>query len=191
VDDELLRRKRTAATTQPMTDKDERFGALRKEVFEWSVENFGEEQPAEFPLIGAGEEAGELTTSVLKRAQGIDDAEKYEGEVGDEAEKDAIGDVAIYLADFVERFHSDEAELPNRDVMVLLEVYASIGYLNAVVTSGDASTMVVDEAVQSVLDALERLCEERGFDFAEIMDETWEEVSGREWDSEVETNESE
>lgn len=173
-----------------MTDKDERFGKLRKQVYEWSVENFGDEQPPEFPLIGAGEEGGELTTSVLKRAQGIDDAEKYEGEVGDEAERDAIGDVCIYLADFTERRKSETGGMPTEDVQALVDFYASFGYLNALVASPDTSDIVIDEAVESVLESLDRLCEERGFDLAEVIDETWEEVSGREWDSEVTTDES-
>lgn len=80
---------------------------MQDEVGSWSVENFGSDQPAEYPMIGAGEEIGELTTSVLKRAQGIGDSDKYDDRVGDEAERDAIGDIVIYLMDTLHRAEDD------------------------------------------------------------------------------------
>lgn len=81
---------------------------LQEQVGQWSTANFGTEQPPEYPLIGAGEEIGELTTSVLKQAQGIGDSEKYDDIVGPEAEKDAVGDVMIYLLDTIYRAEDDD-----------------------------------------------------------------------------------
>lgn len=81
---------------------------LQEQVGEWSSENFGADQPSKYPLIGAGEEIGELTTSVLKRAQGIDDSDKYADCVGPDAEKDAVGDVMIYLLDTIYRAEDDK-----------------------------------------------------------------------------------
>ena len=73
---------------------------LQDEVGEWSRENFGEEQPDIYPLMGAVEEVGELHHSVLKQLQGI---RLEEEDVGEEAELDAVGDIIVYLADFCER----------------------------------------------------------------------------------------
>lgn len=92
---------------------------LMHEVGEWAEENFGDADDilesieerhkkgepgadigALFCTLGADEETGELSHSVLKRAQGIrlDDED-----VGEEAEKDAVGDTVVYLADFCHR----------------------------------------------------------------------------------------
>lgn len=86
---------------------------LNEEVGVWARENFGDGDDvlesisnrsdpgadigALFTVLGANEEIGELSHSVLKRAQGIrlDDED-----VGPEAEKDAVGDIIIYLSDF-------------------------------------------------------------------------------------------
>lgn len=89
---------------------------LQDYVGAWSEQNFGVSplhggngSPPDHALIGAGEELGELTRSVLKRTQGIDDDEKYadRDDVGVEAERDAIGDVLIYLMDTLHRSEDD------------------------------------------------------------------------------------
>lgn len=72
---------------------------LQEEVAEWSERNFPD-QPAENPLLGVGEEYGELTHAVLKDKQGI---RLDESDVSLEAEKDAVGDMVIFLADFCSR----------------------------------------------------------------------------------------
>lgn len=88
-------------------------------VGEWAEENFGDQDQirrninergkrrkpgadigALFCTLGVNEEAGELTHSVLKRAQGI---RGDEDGVGPEAEMDAVGDIVVYLADFCYR----------------------------------------------------------------------------------------
>lgn len=63
-------------------------------------ENPGADVGALFTILGVNEEAGELTHSVLKRAQGI---RLDEDDVGREAEVDAVGDIIVYLADFCHR----------------------------------------------------------------------------------------
>lgn len=92
---------------------------LQQEVGEWSRENFGTSplhggsgSPPEHAQIGVGEELGELTRSVLKRAQGIDSDEKYaeRDDVGPEAEKDAVGDIVIYLADMLHRAEDEQLD---------------------------------------------------------------------------------
>ena len=67
---------------------------LQKEVAIWSYKNFGL-QEAWMPLLGIGEEVGELNHAFLKKAQNIRRAENHEAKM-----KDAVGDIVIYLADF-------------------------------------------------------------------------------------------
>lgn len=102
-----------------MIDPDRRHDDLTElsnEVGAWSEENFGDADDiveslssrpdpgadvgTMFTAMGAAEEVGELLHSVLKRGQGI---RLDEADVGAEAEKDAVGDVVIYLADFCHR----------------------------------------------------------------------------------------
>lgn len=161
------------------------FAQLKQQVYEWSTENFGDEQPHQFPLIGAGEEAGELTTSVLKRAQGIDDTDKYSDRVGDEAEMDAIGDVFIYLADFAARYEARPGDTPPEDVDKLLKFYERFGYLCRKIRQPDESERAVRQATAGALEALHELAEVRDFDVDEVVKDTWKEVSGREWDSDI------
>jgi NTP pyrophosphatase (non-canonical NTP hydrolase) len=62
---------------------------------EWSEHNFPG-RPAHQPLLGVGEELGELYHAHLKREQGIrgSDAEHAAGI------EDAVADIVIFLADF-------------------------------------------------------------------------------------------
>lgn len=177
---------------------------LTDQVGEWSAENFGTEQPATYPLIGAGEELGELTTSVLKQAQGIDDSEKYENRVGPDAERDAIGDIVIYLLDAVYRspasvdfvgeieYWDEQSEglfshfsEPDR---LIQQLYIEYGELNVCaidshIEGDDRSHLESD--IASVIMACERFAELRGYEFESCVLDAWAEVSGREWDSQL------
>jgi NTP pyrophosphatase (non-canonical NTP hydrolase) len=67
-------------------------------VGEWSRRNFGD-QPSYRPLLGVGEEVGELDHAHLKGEQGI----RHSPEEIQAMKVDAIGDIVIYLADYCER----------------------------------------------------------------------------------------
>lgn len=67
---------------------------LQDEVGEWSHDNFGD-QPSHRPLLGIGEEVGELNHAHLKREQGIRGKQDYR-----EAQIDAVADIVIYLCDY-------------------------------------------------------------------------------------------
>ena len=71
---------------------------LQEEVSAWSKRNFPQEH-LHHPLLGVGEEAGELFHAHLKEEQGI----RGTKEEHVEAAKDAIGDILIYLADYCAR----------------------------------------------------------------------------------------
>lgn len=70
---------------------------FQHQVQTWSEYNFGN-QPAHRPLLGVAEEVGELCHAFLKTEQQIRMEENHE-----EATKDAVGDIIIYLADFCSR----------------------------------------------------------------------------------------
>lgn len=74
------------------------FDQLQTEVGAWAQRNFGD-QPADNPLLGVVEEVGELAHAVLKRKQGIRGTDEQHLA----AERDAIGDILIYLADYCGR----------------------------------------------------------------------------------------
>jgi hypothetical protein len=182
---------------------------LQDEVGVWSESNFGDAEncPADLPMIGAGEELGELTRSVLKRAQGIADDEKYQSrdDVGPEAERDAVGDVTIYILDMVHRsparlnvgehyaeWVADDTEhlfsTIDRDVDMIRELYGWYGDVTrcaiAQHVEGDDRTPTAIE-IGGFLAGLERFCELRGYDYKQCVLDAWEEVSGREWDANV------
>jgi len=182
---------------------------MQEQVGQWSAENFGSEQPPKFPLIGAGEEMGELTTSVLKRAQGIDDSDKYQDRVGPDAEQDAVGDIVIYLLDTVYRAEDPEINVADGlarvddsttsydhiddEVDIIRMLYTEYGSLTSkrfyliddgAVDDSDNLDMVEFE-VGRVVAVLRRFCEIRGYDFETCVVEAWEEVSGREWNATI------
>ncbi|WP_153952952.1 hypothetical protein [Halosegnis longus] len=172
------------------------FKLLAKQVGEWSQDNFGD-QPAMYPLTGAGEELGELTTSVLKRAQGIDDAEKYDGDVGDDAERDSVADVAIYLADFASRAGievSDQvrhytrggATLTDDPIECITELYQRYGSLCRYVNDEESSETQISLEIARLLWQLDAFCQLKGWEFDDIVIETWEDVvEEREWDADI------
>ncbi len=72
---------------------------IQKQVGEWSLKNFGHEGKLHHPILGVGEEAGELNHAFLKQEQGIRGTSLDH----DAAMKDAIGDIVIYLLDLCYR----------------------------------------------------------------------------------------
>jgi NTP pyrophosphatase (non-canonical NTP hydrolase) len=101
------------------------FRRLQESVAEWSRRNFTDQSPGDC-FEGMVEETGELAHARLKARQGIRGT-KDEHEA---AERDAIGDLLIYMADY---------------------------------------------------------CQRRGFELQEIVEDTWEIVSQRDWTANKET----
>lgn len=67
---------------------------LQTEQAVWSERNFGKHD-YHHPLMGVVEEVGELHHAILKQEQGIRGTHAEH----EEAAKDAVGDIVIYLAD--------------------------------------------------------------------------------------------
>lgn len=67
---------------------------IQEEGRVWTNRNFPKQETWQ-PLLGIGEEVGELYHAYLKRTQGIRQAEDH-----DEGIEDAIGDIYIFLMNF-------------------------------------------------------------------------------------------
>lgn len=163
------------------------FGTLQRDVGEWSEANFGD-QPTVNPLLGVGEELGELR-------------EHVEGRDGPtERELDCVGDALVYLADFCYRRGLDsptsyDCENPDdADYDDPLDgVSVALGRLNRSVLKrrqgirldesrvGDGAER---RAVAMFLAHLSEFARVRGYAIEECVRVAWDdEVSDREWDS--------
>ncbi len=86
-----------------MTRTASRIDEIQAEQAKWAIENFPQSQNAAqwyVPLLGVGEEAGELFHAALKYDQGI---RGMSWQATREKEQDAIGDIVVYLMDFCTR----------------------------------------------------------------------------------------
>lgn len=83
------------ARAESQLNDDSMLELVQREMRVWQEHNFPTREPW-VPLLGVGEELGELNHAFIKRAQGI------RGSAGEhtEALKDAVGDLLIFLADF-------------------------------------------------------------------------------------------
>ena len=77
---------------------------LQQEVTEWSRRNFPNNKPYH-PLLGVGEEVGELMHAHLKMEQQIRVNEDHKAE-----QIDAVGDLFIYLLDYCSRTNINAEE---------------------------------------------------------------------------------
>lgn len=168
------------------------FDALQTEVGRWSREHFGD-QPAVNPLLGTGEEAGELA----------DDLD-LDGPPT-EAELDAVGDVLVYAADFCARRGLDYQDAHERALSrdpehddFFREWTAARGQLTRSVlkrrqgiddagkyADGDRVGADAERAALSrMLCALATFADDRGYALEDCVQVAWyDEVVDREWDS--------
>ena len=170
-----------------MTNYKEELNKLQWDIGKWSRENFGT-QPTVNPLLGVGEEFGELvevagdpradvqarylleayaetgglTRSVLKRRQGIREGEDR---VGDEAEQKSIvaAQEALSTVGLTDREDDDNP-------------------LSEEPTEAEA------DAVGDIIVYLADYCERRGLEMGACVEKAWEdEVKHRAWDSSYES----
>jgi len=74
---------------------------LQEEVDQWTKHNFPQAESWQ-PLLGIGEELGELNHAYLKSAQGVRVGENYRAKM-----VDAVGDILIVLAHFCSLMNID------------------------------------------------------------------------------------
>ncbi len=163
------------------------FETLQREVGEWSERQFGD-QPVVNPLLGVGEEFGELVAHL----------ESHDAVTNHE--RDCVGDLLVYLADFCHRRGHDLQAAADSTVPAergyddpLNGVATALGSLNRSVLKrrqgirldedrvGDAAER---RAIARIVDSLDAFARERGYTLEACLAVAWdEEVSDREWDS--------
>lgn len=82
---------------------------LQEEIAAWATKNFGTQRDYNQPFKGAVEELGELAHALLKQEQRI----RGTYEEHEEAAKDAMGDLVIYLFDLAHLRGWNLAEIVN------------------------------------------------------------------------------
>lgn len=86
-----------------MTENFDDVQETQQAIYEWSLEQFGDQDPKN-PLLGAQEELGEVSRIVLKNDQAI-----RQDEMAQEDLEMEVADVVIYLMDFCARNDVDLA----------------------------------------------------------------------------------
>lgn len=163
---------------------------LVQERNEWVDRNFPDSYKTD-TLLGVIEELGELAHAHLKAKQGIRGTQKEH----DEAAKDAIGDLVVYLMgvmsyeniadriDYEPRLeHIDRAF--GRE-LALFALASEVGRLSGYIPPGGAQaipeTMVF--RVEQVLCLCHVYCAYRYWDFEDIVTKTWDHVKQRDWNA--------
>lgn len=166
-----------------------------KEIVEahkvWANKNFPD-MTAEDCLLGMVEEVGELAHAVLKSRQGIRNADKKE-----ELVKDAIADIAIFTMDFCNRSgfdfnkfyycnpHKPQMPLDKIENLMVSGLAYNCGSLGFDYSFFDVPG--IEKHLKEILGRLRILSDAYGFYLPEIIAETWEEVSKRDWTKNKET----
>lgn len=163
------------------------FSEIQIEVGEWSSDNFPG-QPDVNPLMGSGEEMGELADTI-----------KLDEEPDDE-ELDAVGDILVYLADFCairgldyqKVYELSKERTPEYD-NIFQEWIVAKGQLNRSVLKQRQGIRLDEDRVGEdaeydslarILCALESFTDERGYTIEDAINFAWyDEVIDREWDS--------
>jgi hypothetical protein len=177
---------------------------IAKEVNKWSVLNFGVDNTKN-TILGMVEELGELAHAVLKGRQGI----RHTPEEIAEMERDAIGDISIYLFDFCGRtgvsvpdmeqvnrvghlvakeIEEDNNPLTPADEVVLQmpQAIAQIFQLyNAGIFEKKNPSLFEEVTTRSTIGTFISLMDDfsskRGYNYLTIVNKTWDQVSNRNW----------
>lgn len=147
---------------------------LVSERNEWVAKNFpGPDMPN--TMLGVIEEMGELVHHHLKEDQNIRGDDKYHQ---DEAQ-DAIGDLVVYLLGVMNFI----GYVPNYGLHPKLEPQVDASNLLLTLASevGDLARRPSQYDVNRVLISMMRYCSARGWDFDQIVLETWDKVKQRDW----------
>lgn len=150
---------------------------LCKEVREWALYNFPG-YTIDYVLLGIMEEKGELAQAMLKQKQGI----KGTADDHDAAIRDAIGDLAIFLANFcavkeIEDLHCGVGiHNPENESDVLSGLDLCCGSL-----WGHSQVLMSYCRVSHAMLYLDAFCEMKGWNLWEIVESVWSEVKQRDW----------
>lgn len=164
---------------------------MQSEVREWSNRNFPNNEPWH-PLMGIGEELGEIMHSYLKMSQGIRGTrEEHLAKIAD-----GIGDVVIYACDFASRKElklnkinlielSYKDRLQRIDFNYLLQ--SQVFYGKVVENFINFNTEIIPY-LKGVLNHLSAFAVLLGIDMEQEIITTWEQVRQRDWNKAREEN---
>lgn len=148
------------------------FDVLKCEIGQWASENFD----VHIPQLGIAEEAGEIAHVILKRAQGIRSQ--------DEADLiDSLADCCIYALHFCYINNYDYEASRHLDMET---EYDFLGALfrasgNLIIAVKRWPRWHTERSLHDIFGALQHLCGHYNFDLLQITNQTWAEVSKRNW----------
>lgn len=161
---------------------------LQVEVQEWASRNFPNATPWQ-PLIGMGEELGELAGAMLDRTM--------DGERATTLMKDAVGDIMIYMADYcwrngiqLEAYVSPARSVESEPFYILAAIARDIGKLDhshlklvqGIRGTADFHTANKQGHIRDIVSDLETFCEKALVcSLASCIDATWGHVKQRDW----------
>lgn len=163
---------------------------LVQERNEWVERNFPDSYKTD-TLLGVIEELGELSHAHLKAKQGIRGSQKEH----DEAAKDAIGDLVVYLLGVInyegltddidyEEHLKDINQSVGRE-QALFYLASDVGRLAGYVPPGGPRALKETRLyfVERILAMCHQYCAYRYWDFEDIVTKTWEHVKQRDWNA--------
>lgn len=161
---------------------------LVEERDEWVAKNFPDSYKTD-SLLGVVEELGELAHAHLKSKQGIRGTKAEH----DEAAKDAIGDLVVYLLGVIsyekvieyidhEQYLNSIHQSNGRE-LVLFDLAAEVGGLCAYVSPAGPRGLkeTVAYRVNRILALCAAYCAHRYWNFEDIVTKTWNHVKQRDW----------
>lgn len=156
--------------------------SLAPQVAEWTRKNFPEAGLPDY-ILGVIEELGELTHSHLKSRHGIRGSQEELALAG----QDAVGDLSIFLLSLIHaRTRASslrvEAAVECEAEEALLHLSGAVGRLaELAVREGGAGRKEFEHAISELLSWLLAYCHAQGWAHSELVIQTWEQVSQRDW----------
>ena len=158
---------------------------LQESLYDWQKYNFGD-QDNDRILLGICEEIGELCHAQLKGEQGI----RGTAEEHNAAMKDAVGDIMIYLLNYLSHLDGKLVAFAPRDDVAKAENQKQIrdSVISLVRLVGDLTTDRENEQkISQVVYNLNYLCALKEWSLDAVIRETWGQVSQRDWKEYPET----
>ncbi len=163
------------------------WATLIAERDEWIAKNFPpgpDDIPGNNSILGCIEELGELAHAHLKRKQGI----RGTPEEHDAAAKDAIGDITVYLLGVMSAHRWDHLYDPPGLIIsdsaeqVLFELSFEMGFLGRFAgVTANATDEMWHMTINNIIHYLQDFCHHRGWDYEQIVMDTWGHVKERDW----------
>jgi hypothetical protein len=159
---------------------------LVAERHKWVAHNFPDDGRGDrISVLGMIEEQGELVHAHIKKDQNIRGNEDHDANA-----KDAVGDLTIYLLGVMDYrkvdFEKFETFLYYRPVeqtdpdVILLRLAVGVGRI-AAGAKIKGRTVGWDRRCAVIVKALIGYCKVNGWDYEQIVQETWEQVKQRDW----------